>query len=180
MSAFNINDFKNQFTAGGVRPNLFKVQVAGIDEKLLFTCRAASVPAMTVGNIDVSYQGRKVKLAGDRTFAEWQITVYNDEDLTIRKQFEVWNNLLNLHAENVRAGASNIDGGFPNSYKRDCTVYQFDKKGNQISDYNLVGAYPSEVGAMEVAWDTNDSIQEFTVTFQYDYFTSNSAGVGIV
>jgi len=167
---FNIERFKEKFRTGGARPNLFRVRVAGIDQKLEFTCRAASLPAMTIGTIEVPFQGRKVKVAGDRTFAEWSITVLNDIDFVVRRQFEVWNNAINRHLENDRLEPFNIAGGFGESYKRDATVEQFDSKGNVIAEYNFVGVFPSEIAASDLAFDTNDTIQEFSVTLQYDYF----------
>jgi hypothetical protein len=179
---FNIERFKEKFRAGGARPNLFRVRVAGVDEKLEFTCRAASIPAPTLGTIEAPFQGRKVKIAGDRTFAEWSITVMNDVDFKIRRQFEVWNNRINRHIENDRLEPFNIAGGFGESYKRDATVEQFKSDGSVICKYNFVGMYPSEIGAIDLAFDTNDTISEFTVTLQYDYYQAlgDVAGQGSI
>lgn len=172
MADFNISRFKENFRAGGARPNLFRIEVAGVDSKISFTARAASLPAMTLGTIEVPYEGRKVKVAGDRTFAEWTVTIMNDEDFKIRRQLELWNNNINLHDANVRVNPYNITGGLGDSYKRDAHVKHFDKSGNIIAEYRFIGLYPSEVGAIELAWDTNDTIEEFTVTFQYDFFNN--------
>jgi hypothetical protein len=181
-SSFQIDRFKQNFTQGGARPNLFRVQVDmsagnGGAEKLTFTCRAASLPAETLGTIEVPYFGRKVKVAGDRTFAEWSLTVLNDEDFIVRRSFEIWNNRINFHNENVRdGGIYNIEGG-PGAYKKDADIYHYDKAGDIIAQYKMQGMFPSEIGAVELAWDTNDTIEEFTVTMQYDFWTAVEAGV---
>ena len=178
--SFQIDTFKSKFKLGGARPNLFRVSVdfsatdfarSAAEEKITFTCRAGQIPGMTFGTIEVPYFGRKVKVAGDRTFAEWTITVLNDEDFIVRRALERWNNRINLHADNVREYAIyNIAGG--GEYKKDASVIHFDKKGDQIAQYTLAGAYPSDISAIDLAWDTNDTIEEYTVTFQYDYFTN--------
>lgn len=170
--AINIDTFKTNFLDGGARPNLFKVDFTGTPllgapaGKLQFTCRAASIPASTLGTIEVPYQGRKVKVAGDRTYAEWTITVLNDEGFVTRSAFEAWSNRINHYEQNVRdIGLYDLD-----EYKRDALVYHLDKAGEVIAAYNFVGMYPSEVGAIDLAWDTNDTIEEYTVTLQYDYW----------
>jgi hypothetical protein len=183
-NSFQIDRFKSNFKTGGARPNLFRVMVdlsagQGGGDKLTFTCRAASLPAATLGTIEVPYFGRKVKVAGDRTFAEWTITVLNDEDFVVRRSFELWNNRINSHNANVRAsGVYNIEGG-SGAYKKNADIFHYDKKGNTIAQYRLLGSYPSEIGAIELAWDTNDTIEEYTVTLQYDYWESVQPGPGI-
>lgn len=172
MSSINIQDFKSKFNAGGARPNLFQVTIPlqPWSDKLKFTCRAASLPQMTVGTIEVPYQGRKIKIAGDRTFAEWTITVLNDEDWRVRRGLERWNNALNEHLENIREGAFyNLS-----EYKFDVYIDQLDKQGLVIATYKMVGAFPSELSPIEVAWDTTDTIEEFTCTLQYDYWKADA------
>lgn len=178
--SFQIDKFKSTFKLGGARPNLFRVTVDFTatdfsrnlaEDKITFTCRAAQIPGMTLGTIEVPYFGRKVKVAGDRTFAEWTITILNDEDFVVRRALERWHNRINLHADNVReAAVYNIAGG--SEYKKDASVIHFDKKGEQIAQYTMAGAYPSDISAIDLAWDTNDTIEEYTCTFQYDYFTN--------
>ena len=100
----NINDFKAKLAGGGARPNQFKVtmpfpgyaQVGGEIEDLAFLCRATVIPAMTVGNINVPFRGRQIKIAGDRTFEDWNVTVINDTDFKLRNAFERWQNGINL------------------------------------------------------------------------------------
>ena len=171
---FDISRFKqNGLVNGGARASLFEfilVPPAAIDgsvaEKLTFTCRAASIPASTVGQIEVPYFGRKIKLSGDRTFADWSITVMNDEDYSVRKMFEEWLFVLNSHEANYRSASFN-------NYKAlDSVVNHYGKSGDIINSYTFVGLFPTEVSAMELDWDTTNSIQTFSVNLAYDYWTS--------
>jgi hypothetical protein len=170
--AFNINQFKSRgLTKGGARPSLFQVQInpnIGEDpvavEKFTFTCRASEVPASTVESIDVPYFGRKIKLAGDRSFADWSVTVMNDEDYLVRNMFEDWSNKINQLAGNRKLLSNN-------SYKfSDALVTQFSKDGSPIRAYNFVGIFPVQVSNMALDWDNTNTIQTFDVTFAYDYW----------
>jgi|TARA_Y100000310_G_C20402031_1_gene677868 hypothetical protein len=169
--AFNIDTFKGQIPGGGARPTLFFVELTGAEySQVPFMAKAASLPASTLGTIELSYFGRKVKVAGDRTYAEWSITIINDEDMLIRKGLENWHSKVNHASSNLRS--------MPD-YKEDAQVHQMGKTGNKIRTYNFVGLWPSEIGAIELAWDTNDAVEEYTVTLQYDYWTVGS-GAGDV
>jgi hypothetical protein len=172
---FNINSFKqNGLVYGGARPSLFNVRLSvpqgiGIDnvsvQKFEFVCRTAELPASSVGEFDVPYFGRKIKLAGDRTFADWQVNVMNDEDFAVRSMFETWSNALNRLVSNVRDPALSRE-----NYKSDLEVIQYSKDGEIIRSYAIIGAFPTEIGAISLDWDTQNSIETFPVTFSYDYW----------
>jgi hypothetical protein len=173
--AFNVSEFRAQMTGDGARPNLFQVSltfptvvngavVAG--QKTTFMAKAAQIPGSTVGSISVPYFGRELKFAGNRTFADWTITIINDEDFAIRNAFEEWLNAINSHAGNVRdASAAN-----PSSYSVDAQVIQYGKTGNAIATYNFVGMWPQDLSTIDLAWDSNDTIEEFSVTFGYQFW----------
>lgn len=172
--AFNINAFKAAgLTRGGARPSLFQVEMAippGVTNalgKFTFTCRASSIPASSVAPVEVPYFGRKIKLAGDRTFADWNVTIMNDEDFDVRSMFEEWSQLLNHNEFNTK----DIEN---NAYKtRDAVVKQFSKDADSIiAQYNFYGLFPTEISAMELDWDATNTIQTFNVTFAYDYWIS--------
>jgi len=179
---FDINAFKQQGLAfGGARASLFEfiltpplvISSGDAAEKLTFTCRAASIPASTVGQIEVPYFGRKIKLSGDRTFADWSITVMNDEDYSVRKIFEEWLFVLNSHVENKRTADFN-------SYKTDSMVNHHGKDGEIINSYTFIGLFPTEVSAMDLDWNTTNTIQTFTVNLAYDYWISTLNAPGII
>ncbi len=169
--AFNINEIRSQLALGGARPALFQVIMnnpanSGGDAKVPFMVRAAQLPASTVGTIEVPYFGRKIKIAGDRTFAEWTVTVVNDEDFLIRNAMEEWMQNINTHLGNVRKFAA----ASPSLYKENANVVQFSKTGIPIRQYTFHGMWPIEVSTIDLDWNTTDTIEEFTVTFPYDWW----------
>ena len=174
MASNNISSFAGQFLKGGVRPHLFEVNGnigPFADEKVPFLIKAAQLPASTLGLIEVPYRGRKIKVPGDRTFAEWTITVLSDGHFDLRDKFEAWSSGINQHESNVPNEESQPMQG--ENYM-DWQVFQLDRKGNKIKGYNFIGCWPSEVSAIDVNHETTDSLSEFTVTLQYTYWTSNT------
>jgi hypothetical protein len=171
----NINDFKAKLAGGGARANQFKVtmpfpgyaQVGGEIEDLAFLCTTAQIPAMNVGLVNVPFRGRQIKIAGDRTFADWSITVLNDTNFKLRNAFERWQNGINNMSDNE--GLSN-----PVDYQVDAFVDQLDRNGNTLKSYTLRGAFPTEVAAIDLNFGTNDEVETFGVTFQYQYFETNT------
>jgi len=146
------------------RPTLYRVSAPAIlDQKLEFLAKAAQIPASTLGVIEVPYLGRKIKVAGDRTFAEWTLTIQEDENFTIRKQLEDWSNLINDHEANI--GPINAE-----SYKYDMIVEQLANDKSVIAEYKLVGCFPMEISPIELSFESNDTIEEYTLTVAYDYF----------
>ena len=171
----NINDFKAKLAGGGARANQFKVtmpfpgyaQLGGEIEDLAFLCTATTIPAMTLGTATVPFRGRQIKIAGDRTFADWSITVLNDTNFKLRNAFERWQNGINNMSDNE--GLSN-----PVDYQVDAFVDQLDRNGNTLKSYTLRGAFPTEVAAIDLNYGTNDEVETFGVTFQYQYFETNT------
>lgn len=174
MSGFNISNFKsNGLVFGGARPTLFSVRLTKplaftLDNtsmsKFEFTCRGSQLPPATVGTIEIPYFGRNIKLAGDRTFPDWNVTVMNDEDFLVRSMFESWSNALNSLESNVRAA------GTSEQYKADLIVSQYGKEGDTIRQYRIIGAFPSAIDPIDLNWDSQNQIEQFGVTFSYDYW----------
>jgi hypothetical protein len=172
---FNIASFKtNGLVYGGARPSLFNVFLSvpggiGIDnvsvQKFTFVCRTAELPEMNLSNIEIPYFGRKIKVAGERAFADWSVTVMNDEDFSVRAMFETWNNAINRLVANVRDPVLSAE-----QYKTDIDVIQYGKAGDILRSYQLIGAFPTQLGAIALGWDSANAIEEFTVNFSYDYW----------
>jgi hypothetical protein len=172
---FNISSFKeNGLVYGGARPSLFNVFMSvpagiGIDnvsvDKFRFVCKTAELPESNVGSIDIPYFGRKIKVAGERNFADWAVTVMNDEDFSVRSMFEAWSNALNRMVSNVRDPAIATE-----NYKVDLEVLQYGKDGSTIRSYQLIGAFPTAIGAIGLNWESQNAIEEFGVNFAYDYW----------
>lgn len=175
--AFNIQTFKDNMTHDGARPNLFKVMLTGGDnawsqavEKDSLTIRASSLPGSTLGTVVVPYFGREVKFAGNRTFADWTVTVINDEHFSLRGRLEDWMHNINRHTANVRGKAK---------YAVDATVLQLSKQGgsvNPLRTYTFKNMFPIDLSEITLDWGDNDSIEEFTCTFAYDYWIADSSG----
>ena len=171
----NINDFKAKLAGGGARSNQFKVtmpfpgyaQVGGEIEDLAFLCRSTKIPAMNVGVVEVPFRGRKIYIGGDRTFDEWSIQVLNDTNFKLRNAFERWQNGINNMSDNE--GLTN-----PADYQVDAFVDQLDRNGATIKSYTLRGAHPVTIAAISLGYGTNNAIEEFDVTFNYQYFDTNT------
>jgi len=175
--AFNINEMRSQLVYGGARQNLFQVRINNPannsgDLKTPFMVQAAQIPESQLGVIPVYYFGRQMKLAGDRTFGDWTVTVINDEDFLIRNAMEEWSNRINRLERNVRD---------INRYKSNATVIQYAKDGTAIREYKFDGVFPSVISPIELDWANTDQIESFQVTFTYDYWsvsggTTDNAG----
>lgn len=169
---FNINEIKGRLRDGGARPTLFNVVIAGPGLGLSivdipFMVQATDLPPSSVGSVDVPYFGRKIKVAGDRVYPEWTVTVLNDENFSVRSDMENWTNRINDPRANTRTG-----GSAPSAYKGTATVTQFGKDGSSLRSYIFEGIFPTEVSTIPLDWNTTDTIETFTVTFAYDLWTA--------
>lgn len=172
--SLNIDDFKAKLIGGGARPNLFRVTcnfpsfTGGNSEFASFMIKTAQLPASTIGAITVPFRGRQIKVAGNRIFEDMSITVINDESFKIRTSFEKWLNGINNHVDNT--GLSN-----PADYQSDITIDQLNKNGDVIKSYILRGAFPLTLGAIELSNESTDTIEEYSVSLAYQYWTSKGS-----
>ncbi len=198
-----ITGFKERLAGGGARPNLFEVEIPSFPTSLTnlwrsgagneietfkFLCKAAALPASNIASIDVPFRGRILKVAGDRTFDTWQVTVINDEDFKLRSAFELWMN--NISKLDNNSGATN-----PSSYMTDAYVHQLGRgydKGRfsttnnggsaqpsvevtPLRTYKFFDIFPTNISAIDLSYESTDTIEEYTVEFQVQYW---SAGKG--
>ena len=171
----NINDFKARLKGGGARANQFKVTmpfpgysaVGGETADLAFLCSAAALPGSNVAVTPVNFRGRILNLTGDRTFNPWNITVLNDTDFKIYRAFERWMNGMNNMTDNE--GLTN-----PNNYQRDIQVDHLDRNGATLKTYILRGAFPTTLDDISLSASDNDTIEDFDVTFTYQYFETDT------
>ncbi len=199
MTLKTITDLKTKLAGGGARPNLFEVSIPSLPEaatngsgwdagsegasaasKLQFLCKATALPASNIANIDVPFRGRILKVAGDRTVDTWTITVINDEDFIIRNHMEDWMNGISKLDNNT--GATN-----PQSYMTDANVVQLghgaglginatgntaDTSSTQLRRYNFFDIFPTNVSTIDLSYDSTDTIEEYTVEFQVQYWSA--------
>ena len=170
-----ITDFKSKLAGGGARPNLFEVQLAFPDavavendvlSKARFLVKAAALPASTIAPIEVPFRGRILKVAGDRTFETWTITVLNDSDFSIRSAFEKWMNTIN--SMNDATGLVN-----PDDYQADAYVYQLDRDGGILRSYRFYDTFPTNISTIDLNYETTDTIEEFTVELQVHWWEAS-------
>lgn len=158
----SITDFKGSFE-NLAKPTLFKVEGFGADRQMEFLCKAAQLPASTLGVIEVPFLGRKIKVPGDPVYAEWTITIMNDETFELRKYFEDWVWRINNPVSNI--GLPSVEAA-----KEDGSVHQLNNQHATIVEYKIVGAFPTEVSPVDLSSESNDTVSEFTVNFAFDYF----------
>lgn len=130
--------------------------------QMQFLCKASSIPASTLTEGTATFMGRTFKFAGDRTFATWNLTCYNDGSYGLRKAFEKWSNVINSYAGNL--GPNN-----QNSYLTDWNVSPLTREGNPICTYKFVGCFPTELGAVTLDTQGDSNISTFTVNLSYQY-----------
>jgi len=177
--AFNVAEFRANMVGDGARPNLFSVslifptivangQTAG--QKVTFMAKTAQLPGSTIGTVPVYYFGREMKFAGNRTFADWSLTIINDEDFSIRNAVESWMNSINSNAGNIR-NSSALNN---TSYTVDAEVTQYGKTGGELKKYKFVGMFPIDLAPIDLDWGSNDSIEEYSVTFAYQHWETDT------
>jgi len=175
MAILGVDDFKSKLVGGGARSNLFKVEmgfpagIAGAAESEVggFLIKAAQLPASVITPITVPFRGRQLQIAGDRTFEPWTVTILNDTNFLLRDAFEKWMNYINSH--NANTGEVT-----PSNYFADASVYQLDKDGSEVKAYTFRGMWPTNIGAIDVSFDNENAIEEFTVELQVQYWESNT------
>ena len=178
-----ISDFKSKLTGGGARPNLFEVELAfpnsvavenDVLQKARFLVKAAALPSSTINPIEIPFRGRILKIAGDRTFETWTITVINDVDFVIRSAFEKWMNVINKLDDGT--GLQN-----PDQYQKDAMVHQLDRDGSILRSYKFWDIFPTNLSTIDLSYETTDTLEEFTVEMQvhfWEAFKGASAAAG--
>ena len=195
-----ISDFKSALQGGGARSNLFEVSIptfpvaagediwdTNLNTNFNFLCKAAALPASNVAAIEVPFRGRTLKIAGDRTFDTWTVTIINDENFAIRTAMEAWMNGISK-LDNA-SGATN-----PSSYMTDAFVYQLGRgagKGRHsttnngvngtesgttpLRTYKFFDIFPTNVAQIDLSYENTDQIEEYTVEFQVQYWKAGAS-----
>ena len=183
-----ISQFKSALIGGGARPNLFEVELTTLPNGITwdadifrYMCKAASLPAQNIASIDIPFRGRIFKVAGDRTIDTWSVTVIQDEDFRLRNAFEEWTQLIAKLDNNL--GATD-----PSAYMVNAKVFQLGR-GSQpsstnsdgaanavLKEYEFVDIFPTTVSAIDLSYDSGDTIEEFTVEFQVQSYNLISGG----
>ena len=189
----SIVNFRDKLIGGGARPNMFEVNITlpeqiapngDISQDMRFLVKGAEIPAAVIGNIPVPFRGRVLPVAGDRTFDPWTVTVINDAQFNIRDAMEQWSNLIN----DLQFDVGDIN---PADYQTKAEVYQLSRQGKSSSgssnsggdkitvlrQYNFEGIYPNAVSSIPLDYGATDQIEEFQVTFNYLFWTTDLPGL---
>ena len=191
-----LRDFKSKLAGGGASPNLFEASINSFPTAISeawdnsseaeggafkFLCKSTALPASNLGSIEIPFRGRTLKVAGDRTFDDWTVTIINDEDFRLRTAFERWSNVMS-QLDDATGGTN------PTSYMTDAFIQQLGRGpevgaasnngGNSsiLRSYKFFDVFPVTVGEIALSYDTTDALEEFDVTFRYQYFTVGSSG----
>ena len=197
--ALNISNFAKALTNAGARSSMFDVELTGYiterasgegtDAKVAtnatmadinFACRATTFPGMTVTPIPVMYFGREVKTPGELEFADWTVTIMNDNNMKVRRFMEKWSALINHHGDNIIDDGTYIStsgGAWP--WTGEATVQQYNKTGTATQLYTMKEIWPSSIDPIDMSYDSVGTIQEYGVTFSVNYWehTTESDGV---
>ena len=169
-----LDDFKAQLRGGGSRSNLFQITInfprivrnAPSGASVAYMAKSGSMPGSTIGEIAVPFRGRKMYVAGDREYETWDVTFINDVDMVVRNALESWH-------EGISAAVANIGPTDPSQYYADMKVEHLDKAGRKTKTYNLVDAWPTAISAIDLSFDNENAIEEFSATFRYHYYTTS-------
>lgn len=175
-SAFSsVDRFLGRFD-GGARPNRYRVRLSGaplagagtVPDTVEFLCRSSSIPGSNLGVCRVMYMGREAKVSGDKTFDDWSITVYNNISWDLRSFFEKWINGMLNHEGNTTRFQEDAE------FFGNAEVEQLDRNEKPIHTYQMKGIFPTVVGEIALAYDNNDTVEEFPVTFAVNWWESES------
>ena len=176
--AFTVSNFKSNMAdgGGGARPTLFSVSInCSFDASLSFTsnesllCKATSIPAANIAALPLNYAGRAYKLSGFRTYDNWTTTILNDENFSIRNKIMDWMYRLSGDADGMRSpalGMTNTPG--------EGTITQVGVDGLDKQSYKFYNMWPTELSEIALDW-SNDAVEEYTVTWAYDYWTHGAS-----
>ena len=169
----SIENFKSALANGGVRPTMYEVDISfpqglvtnqpELTEKAKFLVKASTLPGSQVGVIPVPFRGRKLKVSGDRNFADWSTTIINDTDFKLRKAMEKWaETIANM---NFAIGANTME-----EYFGTAEVRQLDRLGQQLRVYQFNGIWPANIADIQLSFETQDTIEEYDVQFCIQYW----------
>lgn len=172
--AFNIEDWKaNGLNLNGARPSLFEVIItdwpgsnSDSEQRFRMFAKASQIPPSILGQVEAYYFGRAVKFSGDRQYANWPVSIYNDQDWNVRATLEAWHQSINQHVENTMAGVTPD----PSSYKRAAIVRQYSQDKSIIATYTVKGIFPVQIDAIMLDWEAGNQIEMFDVEFSIDYW----------
>ena len=174
--AFSLSTFQTALASGGARPSLFELEIsgtpAGVSDTALanvkYFCNVSALPPLTVTPIERQYFGRTVKIPGDMVVGDLSTTIIMTEGGNERSELEIWMNEINGTISNEMNSGHNTSNGFAGTVK--LHQYGKDDSGSPVHTITFVDCWPSTVGEIALSYDTASDIEQFDVTWTYNYY----------
>ena len=175
--AFSLSTFQSALATGGARPSLFDLEVAGAPtgvsssnlSNIKFMCNVSALPPLTITPIERQYFGRVVKIPGDIVYGDLSTTIIMTEGGDERAELEKWMDEINKTTENKMNAEHNTSNGFTGTVK----LNQYGKTGSTTPIYKYIfeDCWPSTISEIALSYDTASDIEQFDVTWTYNYYT---------
>jgi hypothetical protein len=183
----DLGAFKSNFS-GGTRANRFLISggIGGNAESQkfhTFHVRSTFIPPITNFVLSVDAYGRKLNIPGDRQYAPWQLTIYDDVESgneqsnnpkELWRLFSNWHNNINRHSNNTTAIAAPYT-----NYKNTWTIEHLDLNGNtnSLKKFILRGCWPKSISDIDFNMTRRNFLNTFSVIMLYDEVEVVGAGV---
>ena len=158
-----IDEFKAQLIGGGPRANRFKIFIPRAGNRIEFLAKAGNIPAATLGVVEVQWRGSVLKLAGDRTFENWTVSIINDSEFSARTALEAWQ--TDIQELDSGEGITSLDYLVDRAF-----VEQLNKDDSVLARYEFFNMFPTSIGAIDLSYETVDALETFDVEFQYSHW----------
>ena len=175
--AFALSTFQTALASGGARPSLFELQISKVPTlttvldlaNIKYYCNVSALPPLTVTPIERQYFGRTVKIPGDMVFGDLTTTIIMTNGGDERTELEIWMNEINKTGDNLM----NVDHSTASGFGGTVKLHQYGKDGDTTPKHTItfVDCWPSVVGEIALSYDTASDIEQFDVTWSYNYYT---------
>ena len=172
-----LGSFTSALQYGGARPSLFEFQItaapSAVDSSLSSVslyCNVSEIPPLTLTPIERQYFGRTVKIPGDLVFADLTTTIINTETYNVRNELEKWMEVINHTVDNTGVADDNFGTGT-------AQLIHYQKDGEKTMTYTFVDCWPKAISEIALSYDTASDIEQFDVTWAYNYYTQTGGTV---
>ena len=143
-------------------PNVPK-GAAGLSNALLFQCKSATKPGMTLENVEAALFGHTLEYAGRQTFGhDLSATYIENKTGQITKGLEDWSILCRNPDTQL--------GEYKNVYATNAYLKVYDQKGTEVMQYIIYGLWPSQIP--DISFDgSSATLIEHQISFKYDHVT---------
>ena len=163
--------YNHQFTITFSGPDLPSFIQHGTDyESITYYGKAASIPAVTVEQQEVSFLSQKFVVPKQVTYTDsWQTTIMMDQNMTHYQSLYDWQNMF--------ASLKLSGGGLKIIPSVQAHVTLLDASLQyEISRFTLEGVFPSQIPDLDMQYENASNVIEFPCTFTYQYLYDEDDG----